>query len=133
MLTFETSLERWHGCKWGACNLLGTAAHQRLAALESTGTSCIALLSAVMSCTCLTGLAAAAGMLWNVAGYELCVLLLQNRTYERWHLARQAFGGIGGGLVNVVRQVSWMQLAHLPAASAAVTQGHCEHRQCLAA
>jgi hypothetical protein len=32
---------------------------------------------------------------------------LQNRTYERWHLARQAFGGIGGGLVNVVRQVRY--------------------------
>lgn len=32
-------------------------------------------------------------------------MIFQNRTYERWHLARQAFGGIGGGLVNVVRQV----------------------------
>lgn len=30
---------------------------------------------------------------------------LQNRTYDRWWQARSAFGGIGGGLVNIVRQV----------------------------
>jgi hypothetical protein len=32
--------------------------------------------------------------------------LLQNRTYDRWWQARSAFGGIGGGLVNIVRQIS---------------------------
>ena len=30
----------------------------------------------------------------------------QNRTYDRWWQARSAFGGIGGGLINVVRQVA---------------------------
>jgi predicted membrane chloride channel (bestrophin family) len=29
-----------------------------------------------------------------------------NRTYDRWWQARCAFGGIGGGLINIVRQVA---------------------------
>jgi predicted membrane chloride channel (bestrophin family) len=32
--------------------------------------------------------------------------LLQNRTYDRWWQARSAYGGIGGGLTNIVRQIS---------------------------
>jgi hypothetical protein len=35
-----------------------------------------------------------------------CHWCLQNRTYDRWWQARSAFGGIGGGLINIVRQVA---------------------------
>lgn len=40
------------------------------------------------------------------------LLVLQNRTYERWWLARQAFSGMINGLINIARQVCKRTRAH---------------------
>jgi predicted membrane chloride channel (bestrophin family) len=48
-------------------------------------------------------------MLFGCCYLSMCcldLLLLQNRTYDRWWQARSALGGIGGGLTNIVRQIA---------------------------
>lgn len=46
--------------------------------------------------------------LFRYSSFVLSLLLAfrANRTYDRWWQARCAWGGIGGGIVNVVRQVA---------------------------
>lgn len=55
-------------------------------------------------------------MLFRLSSFVLSLLLAfrANRTYDRWWQARTAFGGIGGGLTNIVRTVTtWTDDARL--------------------
>jgi predicted membrane chloride channel (bestrophin family) len=81
----------------------------KLPLVANLAVAALAILNSLLSLTPLAGADAVAAttLTWRLSTFTLALLLTfrVGRSYERWWIARQAFGGVGSAAVNVATMV----------------------------